>query len=338
MNIRELARLAGVSKTTAAYAVKNDQRISESVRQRIQALAKVNGYNPNPLVKAYMQEMRKGKVEKSRQYSLCYLSSLDPISGKPRHVKYLFEQDIIAGASFEAEKLGYPFEVIICDPGQMSRARLSQIIFSRGIRGLLIGPSGQAYTKLDLDWSSVAAIAYGHSVVKPELSRFNSNYQKAILDFADRAFARKYQTIIFAFEQDTDKRAERRWLSAASALQAIHGRQKIKFKVDDYRNLPGYILGQLSKSKAPVIMGPSGLLEELRQHGVLIPEDVGFVANDDEHPNTTTAISQPNYIIGRLAIDQLSMLVECGRWGPPEIPCTQTIDCGWHEGETLPSR
>jgi len=338
MNIRELARIAGVSKSTAAYAMRNNPCVSESQRKRIQALAEKHGYQPNPLVKAYMNEVRKGNAVQGRSCSLCYLSGFIEAKGIPRHEEHRFEQEIIVGAQLEAQDLGYPFEVLSWNPNEMNARRLGQIIKARGIRGILIGPRGTGSEELDFDWENLAGVAYGRSIHKPDFNRIAANLLQAVFDFAERAFRYHHKTIIFALTEATEKRVGHQWLSGATALQAIHGSQKVRVIYDDYQSVVRQLPDICKNAKFPVVMGASSLMDALNENGYAIPRDVGFVANDNERIDAVASIRQPNHEIGRLAVDHLSMLVECARYGSPDIPSLQMIPCGWSEGKTFSQR
>ena len=52
MNIGEIARLAGVSKTTVSYALSGKGRVSEKTRKRIREIAEQFGYEPNSAARA----------------------------------------------------------------------------------------------------------------------------------------------------------------------------------------------------------------------------------------------------------------------------------------------
>lgn len=48
VSLKTLAEAAGVSRTTVSLALRNHPRISESTRNRIQRIARQEGYHPNP--------------------------------------------------------------------------------------------------------------------------------------------------------------------------------------------------------------------------------------------------------------------------------------------------
>ena len=52
MNIDEIAKLAGVSKTTVSRVLNNRPDVSKETADRINALIKYTGYTPNAFAKA----------------------------------------------------------------------------------------------------------------------------------------------------------------------------------------------------------------------------------------------------------------------------------------------
>jgi DNA-binding LacI/PurR family transcriptional regulator len=58
VNIGEIARRAGVSRSTVSYALTGNRTVSEATRQRIQAIVDESGYRPNPAARA----LREGRT------------------------------------------------------------------------------------------------------------------------------------------------------------------------------------------------------------------------------------------------------------------------------------
>jgi DNA-binding LacI/PurR family transcriptional regulator len=58
VNIGEIARRAGVSRSTVSYALTGNRAVSEATRQRIQAVIDELGYRPNPAARA----LREGRT------------------------------------------------------------------------------------------------------------------------------------------------------------------------------------------------------------------------------------------------------------------------------------
>lgn len=87
------------------------------------------------------------------------------------------------------------------------------------------------------------------------------------------------------------------------------------------------------------VLGHGYLYGELIAAGISFPEDMGLVAFDrvTEVPEVT-AIVQPHFESGRRGLRHLVNAVENGVFGIPQNPCRLSVQCQWHEGETLPNR
>jgi len=130
-----------------------------------------------------------------------------------------------------------------------------------------------------------------------------------------------------------------RWLSAAATLRELYGFERVKIIRGKMESHLPQVLEILGKSKAAALIGHHAIGEQLKEKGVRIPEDIGYVTYDCVDTEASqTSIIQPHYEIGRRAIRYLSTLVEQGRWGIPESACRLTLECGWQEGGTLPLR
>lgn len=52
MNLRDIARLSGVSRSTVSRVINNDPRVSDAVRQRVKAIIEQEGYHPHAAARA----------------------------------------------------------------------------------------------------------------------------------------------------------------------------------------------------------------------------------------------------------------------------------------------
>lgn len=334
MNIRELAKLAGVSKSTVAYALKNNPCISEGVRTRIQALAREHDYLPNPLVRAFASEVRRGESVRNRQCSLAYLVSLK--NGEPRTKSHAYERSLLEGARSKAIALGYNLEVLTWDPKNVPSSRFREILYARGIQGVFIGPGPRPNSEVPLDLNYATAISFGYTTTEPETHRIIPDLLRALYDFGSTAMERQYQTLIFAIDRISDDRACNRWTSGAATLKEIHGTEKVILIRDDFQNLTDRLVSAIRESPSPAIFGPPSLAPRLKSAGIAIPKECGFVSNDMDHQGLT-AIIQPYRSIGEMGISQLATMVERAEWGIPEFPVKRVVKCGWFEGASLPN-
>lgn len=113
MGIKEIAEKAGVSISTASYALNNNPRVSEKTRQRILAIAEETNYIPN----LAGQNLRRQKTNIVAVYLTSFQGS--------------FFGDLLQGMHEKANELG--LELIVCS-GNRSRLFLPQ----RLIDGILV--------------------------------------------------------------------------------------------------------------------------------------------------------------------------------------------------------
>ncbi|WP_269540444.1 LacI family DNA-binding transcriptional regulator [Cerasicoccus fimbriatus] len=334
MTIRELAALAGVSRTTVSYGLKNDPRVSPKTCARIQALAREHGYTPSPIINTLMKEVRAGAV-RHRKYSLAYLCTRGTIGGEPR---YAFERAMLMGAKLEAEELGYDLELLDCTPSNIDERQLERILIARGQRGVIVGPTQEHHGRIQLNWQNFSVVCCGFSVEEPQADRVTADLFAAFTDGLNLILSRGYDPVFAVMDPQTNLRLGQRWLSVVSLQQRLTGSQKVQLFSNVTEALPS--LEQLVKAgKTPAIFGQSNCLNQLRDHGFRVPEQVGLLAFDNlpDVPEAA-AIIQPHLLLGRRAVAQLAMLVERGSRGVPETPCRISMSCGWQEGATLPKR
>ena len=101
MKIAEIAKIAGVSKTTVSRALNNKSDVNEKTRLRIQKVAEENNYKPNALAKAIA-------LNKSQSIGMII----------PYNAEYIFSNqyyvEVMRGIYTEADKRGY--SLLICYP------------------------------------------------------------------------------------------------------------------------------------------------------------------------------------------------------------------------------
>ena len=75
-------------------------------------------------------------------------------------------RDYFDGASQRAKERGYRLETLwLSEPG-MSGQRMSNILWTRGIHGVLLPPQ-EALTSIDLDWDSLSSVTFGYTLLQP---------------------------------------------------------------------------------------------------------------------------------------------------------------------------
>src|SRR5262245_11457734 len=175
--LKGIAARAGVSAMTVSLALRNHPKIPASTRERIQTIARELGYRPNPMVHALMAEVRARRPMRSAT-TLAFVTAFPTRDGW-RRGSYIYVE-YHAGAVERARQLGYAIEEVWAKEPGMTGRRLTQVLETRSIRGLLIAPLPQSRGHLSLDWSKFAAATFGSSLYKPELHRATVDHFGAI--------------------------------------------------------------------------------------------------------------------------------------------------------------
>jgi len=115
--------------------------ISELTRKRIRAIAEELDYRPDPLVSALMRQRRK-KTRKGPRAKIAFLH--DNPKDPSRWVSAQYATGCFNGAKEIALQRGYLFEAFYVDPSQFSGNRLSQILWTQNVQGLMIAPMRSA--------------------------------------------------------------------------------------------------------------------------------------------------------------------------------------------------
>src|ERR1043166_7237444 len=165
--LQTIAIAAKVSRMTVSRALRNDPVIPSRTRKRIQRIARRIGYQPDPLVSTLMSHLRSRRAGK--QVSTIAHVSMTSTRGDWRN--WHPYRQVIEGATQRGNELGYTLEEFwLKEPGMTAR-RMNDVLKTRGIRGLLVGPVPRQIGHVSLDWSRFAAVVLGYSVWQPSLHR-----------------------------------------------------------------------------------------------------------------------------------------------------------------------
>lgn len=164
VTIQRIANYLGVSKGTVSLALRNNPRISATTRDRVKAAAEHLGYRPNPAVAAWMAHRRRANPDELGA-SIAFLNLWpDPAewNASPWFTRF------VTGARQRARALGFGFEEYwLAAPG-MTAKRMSGILKTRGIQGVIVGSLTETGTPPALDWQDFVAVAQSHSLTHPD--------------------------------------------------------------------------------------------------------------------------------------------------------------------------
>tara|TARA_R100000027_G_scaffold67737_1_gene68326 strand:+ start:6562 stop:7623 length:1062 start_codon:yes stop_codon:yes gene_type:complete len=338
ITVRELARLAGVSRQTVSDALRGTGRVAAATRKRIRELAEESGYTPDPLISAGLAQIRRKSPQRIKAV-LGYVETgkFPDLTGTYESYRRLYE-----GAKERAAELGYLLEHFsIADPS-IKPKRLQQILWARGIRGLVIlyvEDWGNEPAPVPLDLNQFASATVGARMRTPALHFAMADQFANTQLCLQHLTALGYRRIGLALPSPLDHLIENRishayygWQQSqpTRARLPVFDNRIVHFEstVEAYRHW-------FDRWKPDAIMSfPQGRLN--RHLGLRFPEQAGFAHLDRNPSNAGIAgIDQSHEATGAAAVDIVARHLALGEIGPPATAHGTLIEGNWVVGDTV---
>lgn len=330
--MEDIARRCRVSKAAVSLALRNHPRISAETRQRVQSCAAQLGYRTNPLVSAHATFVRTTR----RTTNLTVLAYVNNWTASATTESKMVNHQYIQGARKRAEELGYRLEEFKIQEPTISEKRLSTILTSRGILGVIIGDLSAANPTLDLNWDTFAAVSLGCGLRSPYLNRVCHDHYVSCRTLHYHLAKLGYRRIGLAMELRQDERTAN--LTLAGHLAHLHtqdfkGKPVPPLLIRDWNKQN--FLSWYERHKPEVVVSVlDDALRWLREEGVSVPKQVGY-ASVCCLVNGVSGIHQHIDEIGATAVDQLATQLYHNQRGLPLHPHASLIEGTWLPGRTL---
>lgn len=231
ITVAEVAAAAGVSPSTVSRALRNHPRLPPATCERIQALAEAIGYRPDPLISALLaRRFQKGGAEIG---TIAYVTAFPTRDGWRR---WFFEQ-VFEGAQAQALKRGYLLEPFWLKEPKMTGRRMSDILVSRGIRGLLLPPLPNAYGHLRLKWEHFSCAAIGYTMIRPSLHRATAHHFHNTLLALRSLRQAGHGRIRMVMPAATNRKVGENYLAAALFYQRHYGKRSLSIFMAHHRSI-----------------------------------------------------------------------------------------------------
>ncbi len=331
--LRSLAAEAGVSAMTVSLALRNRAEIPLRTRQRIQRLAKLRGYQPDPTITKLMQHLRTTEPTRNRA-NICGLVEAASNADFARHP---FSARLSAGIQRQAEVLGFSFSRIEI-PARRSRGKLQSLLRNRGIEGIVLLPMPDQTNLADLlDWQDFSVVSVTTSVVAPRVHRVTPHHFDNVVHACRQLTRRGFKRIGLAITQRWNERVRYRWTGAIAWQNAFGGTSPVPpflgstagptlddadFATWVQQHQPDAILVEAID---PALLARAFARSGLRSRPVVISMDR---APGDREPG----IDQKPEAIGSVAIETLAGMIYRGERGLPPNPLNIAVEGDWVEG------
>ena len=347
-----VAKQAGVHPTTVSLALRNHPSLPVSTRKRLQALAAQMGFRRDPALSALVAYRRHTRPVKGTPL-LAYVTHWDSRWGWKDHPAH---KAFFDGAMRKASPLGYQLEHFwLGEPG-LTHRRLSRILYSRGITGLIIASHRREYdAPLDFEWDRFSAVKIDFSP-RQQLLHLITNDQRTIIGLAmQRVMLAGYRRIGFVMPHWWDEFVDLAWSAGFLAKQQqIEPADRIPIlyfstplRPDrlpaagaDYV-VPRDMLSKWLRTYRPEVILSFGPFVQARfgELGLSVPKDIAFVEIFLENPDGRIAgVHQNCHRVGELAVEILAGQLHQNVYGIPSIPTATLVEGTWFDGESLPVR
>ncbi|MDF3056511.1 MAG: LacI family transcriptional regulator [Rariglobus sp.] len=336
VSLGDIAREAGVSRVAVCYALRNSPGVSPATRKRVVEISKRLGYVPDARIASWMASVRDSKKK-----DLLPLAWLNTIGDTKTWRQYEFLSPFIEGAQERALHLGYRIDEIWTHQPGMSMARISRMLFQRGIEGVIVTYPA---THIRLDWKRFVGVAIGGSLLAPRLHRVMADHYYNLLLALKMLKRHGYRRIGICIEQAVDCYSAHTLRAAAVYFQATTPKANqipplfyLHRTPEDWPAAKTAIMDWLSINKPDVVVCQSSrMLACVEEAGYRVPEQVGVVhlATDDDVADWA-GVSSNRRMVGATAVELAVSLVRNRQFGVPEMAPDTTIRGSWHPGRTL---
>lgn len=331
--LRSLATEAGVSAMTVSLALRNRAEIPLRTRQRIQRLARLRGYTPDPTLTKLMQHLRTTEPTRNRA-NIC---GLVDAAWSSSHLTHPFAARIDAGIRRQAEALGFSFSRIEI-PSRRAGRRLQTLLENRAIEGIVLLPMPDQTHLADLlEWDAFSVVAVTTSIIAPRFHRVTPHHFDNVLHACRQLTARGFTRIGLAISQRWNERVRFRWTGAIAWQNAFGGTTPVPPflgstagpRLDD-AGFAAWVRRYKPDAILVEAIDPELLAKSIAQSGMRIKPVI--IAMDRSPKDTGPGIDQRPEAIGTVAIETLAGMIYRGERGVPTHPLSIAVEGEWVDG------
>src|SRR3984893_2634742 len=303
--IRDIARQTGFHYSTVSLALHDHPRIPEATKRVIREAAQGLGYHPDAMLSA-LCAYRLMKRPPTEQTVIGWITNHRTRSGWRTSA---CTRDYFEGASHRATERGYRLETFWLSETGMTGQRMSRILWTRGIQGVLL----------------------------PRLHLVSNHEYRTMGTLFAELEKRDYQRVGLVNLREHDQRVDNNWLAAYLVEQT---------RLEVEHQLPPLVLEQWNaetflswvehyRPDAIVTRLPE-VHRSLKRAGYRVPDDIGVAYHTlDERSRYLSGMKKNSFQIGVMAVDLLVDMLHRNERGIPFRPYLLMVEGSWVEGNTL---
>ncbi len=327
----DIARATGMHQTTVSLALRSDRRLRPETIARIKAAAEKLGYVPDPMLTA-LASYRRARRPRDRHSVIAWVTNWSTRPGwrcRPMFVQFY------EGARQRAAELGYRLEEFWLNPGKFSPQRSSEILYARGVQGLILAPQPDNTMSVDLHWPYFSAVTIGPTLRQPILHMVTNDQYRTVFRLCETLAAYGYRRIGYAIEPHRDARVDFHWSAAFDRFQRDLPPNRRTTRYEGPRD-PKSLRSWLQTARPDVVFDCEEslwpMLQRLRATLPAVPdfallgvtsEAAGFSGMDENAPT-----------VGATAVERLAALLHLGETGVPAVVTRTLLESTWFAGRT----
>lgn len=325
--MRSLAQEAGVTSMTVSLALRNSPKISAPTRKRLQRLAKLRGYRPDPHVSRLMHHLRSRRTERL-QAMICALTTYP----QPKQSSSLVR--IAAGARERAADLGFGFDLLNLTDYSGTPGQLQRVLRSRGVEGIVLLPMYDIIACDTLiDWNDFSVVSTTHSVVSPEFCRVVPDQFNNVMLLCRELTYRGFRRIGLEIAEETERRVRHNFTAALTWHNAYGGTEAVRplfaSTLEDE-----IIVDWLRREKPDVVI--TSTVERFREvaqrHARAGLPSFEIIHVTHDRARSLGGIDERGEEVGRTAVDLVAGMILRGEKGVPTVTKNMLVQGRWVEG------
>src|SRR4051812_45791305 len=177
----DVARAAGVHRTTVSLALKRHPRIPGETQERVCRIADQLGYVPDPMLSSLVAYRTQKRPEAFHGTLAWLVSSARGFNWQEvPHFPASY-----AGAHARPRRCGLESALFDLSSPDMTAARPAGILRARNISGLLLCPQRIPRLALDFPWQTFSTVTFGYGIAEPKLHPVSPAHYLAVRRIMD---------------------------------------------------------------------------------------------------------------------------------------------------------
>ena len=329
--ILDIARVAGVSKSTVSLALRNSPLSALATRKKIQTLAKEMGYRPNMLF-SIMGSGNRRKEYSTDRIGVAYLYDFKASSKKDLDdLRCLHELSAEQGffiESFDLSKI-------------RSAWKFTDMLYSRGVCGIIIGRVDVANSIVyELDLAHFSVVCQGGQFHEERYNRVREDFFTSVRIAWNKLREAGYIRIGIAATchpehfMDDDYRLG----AALLCVNEVPENDRIPPFSNEHHDFSGFLTWIKKWKPDAIIAFQAHHYWQMVDSGIRIPEDLGYaqmiVSVDQKGSQFISGVISSRDKSCFQTLSLLDQLIRNRIRGMQEYPITLAIEPEWNEGTT----